>query len=157
MKSESEINLSRPSLCDPCSVAHQVPLSMGFSRQEYRSGLPIPPPRDLPNPGTEPRSPALLLPWATREALEFKIPVYKSLCLEYSHFSFWLSWWLSGKEPTCQCRWCRFNPWVRKIPGEGNGNPLQYSYLGNPMDRGVWWARVHGVEKSWTQLSDLKQ
>ena len=33
-------------------------------------------------------------------------------------------------------------------PGEGNGNPLQYSCLGNPMDRGAWWATVHGVEKS---------
>ena len=37
--------------------------------------------------------------------------------------------------------------------GEGNGNPLQYSYLGNPMDRGVWWATVHGVSKSWTRLN----
>ena len=46
------------------------------------------------------------------------------------------------------------NLWVGKIPGEGNGNPLQYSCLGNPMDRGVWWATVHGVSKSWTQLSD---
>ena len=34
-----------------------------------------------------------------------------------------------------------------------NGNPLQYSYLRNPMDRGTWWATVHGVTKSWTQLS----
>ena len=32
-------------------------------------------------------------------------------------------------------------------PGEGNGNPLQYSCLGNPMDRGAWWALVHGVAK----------
>ena len=32
-----------------------------------------------------------------------------------------------------------------KSPGEGNGNPLQYSCLGNPMDRGAWWATVHGV------------
>ena len=39
-------------------VAHQAPLSMGFSRQEYWSGLPYPPPGDLPNPGTEPMSPA---------------------------------------------------------------------------------------------------
>ena len=38
--------------------------------------------------------------------------------------------------------------------GEGNGNPLQYSCLENPMDRGVWWATVHGVAKSRTQLSD---
>ena len=38
--------------------------------------------------------------------------------------------------------------------GEGNGNLLQYSCLENPMDRGAWWATVHGVTKSWTQLSD---
>ena len=34
--------------------------------------------------------------------------------------------------------------------GEGNGTPLQYSCLENPMDRGAWWAAVHGVAKSWT-------
>ena len=38
--------------------------------------------------------------------------------------------------------------------GEGNGNPLQYSCLENPMDRGTWWATVHGDAKSWTRLSD---
>ena len=38
--------------------------------------------------------------------------------------------------------------------GEGNGNPLQYSCLGNPTVRGAWWATVHGVAKSWTGLSD---
>ena len=36
---------------------------------------------------------------------------------------------------------------------EGNGTPLQYSCLENPMDRGAWWAAVHGVTRSWTQLS----
>ena len=41
--------------------------------------------------------------------------------------------------------------------GEGNGNPLQYSCLENPMDRGAWWATVHGVAKSRTRLSDLIQ
>ena len=40
------------------------------------------------------------------------------------------------------------DPWVGKIPGEGNGNPLQYSCLENPMDRGAWWAIVHGVAES---------
>ena len=46
------------------------------------------------------------------------------------------------------------------IPGsgrstaEGNGNPLQYSFLENPMDSGTWWATVHGVAKSCAQLSD---
>ena len=39
--------------------------------------------------------------------------------------------------------------------GEGNGTPLQYSCLENPMDVGAWWAAVHGVAKSWTQLSDF--
>ena len=40
-------------------------------------------------------------------------------------------------------------------PGEGNGNPLQYSLLENPMDRGAWWATDHGVAKSWTRLKQL--
>ena len=38
---------------------------------------------------------------------------------------------------------------------EGNGTPLQYSCLENPMDGGVWWAAVHGVAESWTRLSDF--
>ena len=42
-----------------------------------------------------------------------------------------------------------------RFPGEGNGNPLQYSCLENPMGGGAWWAIVHGVAKSWTQLSDF--
>ena len=43
----------------PCTVAHQAPLSMGFSQQEYWSALPFPPPGDLPNRGIKPASPAL--------------------------------------------------------------------------------------------------
>ena len=39
------------------------------------------------------------------------------------------------------------------FPGEGNGTPLQYPYLENPMDEGAWWAAVHGVARSQTQLS----
>ena len=39
--------------------------------------------------------------------------------------------------------------------GEGNGTPLQYSCLKNHMDRGTWWAVVHGIAKSWTRLSDF--
>ena len=47
-------------------------------------------------------------------------------------------------------------PGSRRSPGEGNGNPLQYSCLENPMDRGAWWmATVHGVAKSRTRLSDF--
>ena len=48
---------SCPTLCDPWTAAHQVPLSMGFSRQEYWNGLPFPPLGDLPNPGIKPISP----------------------------------------------------------------------------------------------------
>ena len=43
-------------------------------------------------------------------------------------------------------------PDLGRSSGEGNGNPLQYSCLENLMDRGVWWATVHGVAKSWAQL-----
>ena len=46
-------------------------------------------------------------------------------------------------------------PGLGRSPGEGNGNPLQYSCLENPMDGGAWWATVHGVAKSRTQLSDF--
>ena len=41
------------------------------------------------------------------------------------------------------------------LDGEGNGTPLQYSCLENPMGGGAWWAAVHGVAKSWTRLSDF--
>ena len=50
---------SCPTLCTPWTVTHQAPLSKGFSRQEYWSGLPCPSPGNLPNPGIEPVSPAL--------------------------------------------------------------------------------------------------
>ena len=43
-------------------------------------------------------------------------------------------------------------PGLGRSPGEGNGNPIQYSCLGNPMNRGAWWAIVHGVAKSWKDL-----
>ena len=56
--SESEVSQSYPTLCNSVDcVAHQAPLPMGFFRQEYWSGLPFPSPRDLLDPGTEPRSP----------------------------------------------------------------------------------------------------
>ena len=63
--------------------------------------------------------------------------------------------WLSGKESACQYRRFKrhgFDPWVGKVPREGNGNSLQYSCLENPMDNGAWRATVHGVAKSWTWL-----
>ena len=59
-ESESEVAQLCPTLCDPVDyIANQAPPSMGFSRQEYWSGLPFPSPGDLPDPGIEPRSPTL--------------------------------------------------------------------------------------------------
>ena len=46
-------------------------------------------------------------------------------------------------------------PGLGRDPGEGNGNPAQYSCLENPMDRGAWWVTVHGVANSRTRLSDF--
>ena len=63
-----------------------------------------------------------------------------------------------GKEPTCQCRRekrCRFHPCIRKVPWRKARNPLQYSSLKNPMDRGSGWATVHRVAKSRTQIKQL--
>ena len=57
----------------PCTVAYQTPLSMGFPRQEYWSGLPFPSPGDFPNPEMEPRSPALLA-----DSLLFELPLEAS-------------------------------------------------------------------------------
>ena len=53
-----------------------------------------------------------------------------------------------GKESACNARDPGSIPGLGRSPGEGYGNPLQDSCLGNPMDRGVWWATVHGVAKS---------
>ena len=59
-----------------------------------------------------------------------------------------------GKESACNVGDLGLIPGLGRSPGEGTGNLLQYSCLENPMDRGAWRARVHGVIKSWTQLSD---
>ena len=65
---------------------------------------------------------------------------------------------LSSKEPTCQRRRLKrrgFHPWVGKIPWRRKGQPLQYSCLENPMERGAWRVAEHGVAKSWTRLKRL--
>ena len=65
----------------------------------------------------------------------------------------------SGKVPACQCRRLLRDmgstPGSGRSPGEGHGNPLQCSCLENPMDRGTWWATIHRVAKSQTQLKRL--
>ena len=59
---------------------------------------------------------------------------------------------VSGKEPTCQCREAGLIPGLGRSPGRGHGNPLQYSCLENPMDKGTRQAAVHRFAKSGTQL-----
>ena len=101
---------------------------MAFSRQEYWSGLPCSPPGDLPNLGMEPRSPALQADsWPSESPRKPENAGVGGLSL------------LQGIFPTQELN--------------RDGNPLQYSYLENPMDGGAWWATVHGVTKSRTWLS----
>ena len=75
------------------------------------------------------------------------------------HFS--TLWWKGFpassevKASACNAQELGSIPGLGRSPGQGNGNPLQYSCLENPMDRGAWWATLHGVAKSWTQLSDF--
>ena len=96
--------------------------------------------------------------WDTKEAsglAYFSLHIINTLAMHFLGFP----GCVCGKESACQCRKCKrlwFNPWIRKIPWSRkwrNGDPLQYSCLGNPMDRGAWQATVHGVSKSWTRLS----
>ena len=199
------------------TVAHQAPLCVGFSRQEYWSGLPCTPPGDLSNLGIKPTavmSSALaggFLPGAppvqfSRSVVSDSLwphesqhtrpsclsptpgvpsnscplsrwchPAILSSVVSFSSCSKSLpasgffpmsqlfTWGgqsigmgfpgdaIIGKEPACQCR--SKSHGSGRPPGEGNGNPLQYSCLGNPMDRGTWWATVHGVSKSQIGLS----
>ena len=59
-----------------------------------------------------------------------------------------------GKESACNIGDKSSIPGLGRSPEEGNGYPLQYSCLENSMDRGAWWAMVHGLAKSLTRLSD---
>ena len=72
------------------------------------------------------------------------------------YFFIWASLWLSSKESTCNIGDVGSVPGSGRSPGEGNGNPVQYSCLENPMDRGAWRGTVHGVAKSWIRQR-LKQ
>ena len=101
-------------LCSPMDSSPQAPLSTGFSRQEYWSGLPL------------------------------------------TNAMYMVTWWLNGKESAYNAGDTGdaiLIPGSGRSSGGGNGNPLQYSCLENPMSRKAWWATAHGVENSWTWLS----
>ena len=65
----------------------------------------------------------------------------------YTHTHQGLPWWFNDKESACNVGDTGSILGLERSPGEGNGNPFQYSCLENPMDRGPWWATVHGVIK----------
>ena len=96
-------------VCAP--IAHQAPQSMGFHRRKFWTGLPFPSPRDLPNPGINPRSPALQV-----DSLPGGFPGGSA-----------------GKESTCQnkrCKRCEFDPWVGKIPWRRKWQPTLVFFPG---------------------------
>ena len=64
---------------------------------------------------------------------------------------------LSGKESACQYKRHKFNPELGRSPKEENGNPLQYSCLGNPMDRGTWQTTVQGCKRVEHELATNQQ
>ena len=86
-------------LYSPGTVARQAPLSMGFSRQEYWSGLPCPPQRDLPHPGIKPRSPAL-----RANSLPFELPqeAHSTGNFAQCYVLAWMGGWL-GENGSCIC------------------------------------------------------
>ena len=149
-------------LVTPCAAALQAPPSVGFSRQEYWSGFPFPSPGHLPNPGIEPGSPALQagsLPseppgkYLHRKLLQINNKIIKQLqkCTFLSKNKDVTLFPQVVKNSPANARDTRdmgSNPGSGGCPGEGNGHPLQYSCLGNPMDRGAWLSTVHGVLKS---------
>ena len=135
----------------PWTVAYQASSFMGFYRQEYWSALPFPSPGDLPDPGISRIAGRCFNLWATREALAsyylFKIDSKSRNCLSKGRHVFGFTWRLSGKESSCQIGDTGLIPGLEISPRKGNGYPLQYSCLGNPIDREAWQATVHGVAK----------
>ena len=72
----------------------------------------------------------------------------------YIWLPIWLPWWLRRSSSACNVGDSGLIPELGRAPGEGNSDPLQYSCLENPMDRGTWQAIVHEVTKSQMQLNN---
>ena len=148
-------------------ACRQAPLSMGFSRQEYWSGLLCPPPGDLPDPGIEPTSPvwqADSLPLSHQGSWKWRYNTPKHMeCSESS---------ANGGNCSCEqasqavqgvknlpanagdARGVGSVPALGRSPGEGNGNPLQYFLSGEFHEQRSLVGYSHGVTKSRTRLSD---
>ena len=112
-----------------CIIQHdQGKLFLLFSRQVVSNSLQphgpqhIRPPCPSPSPGVKENN------------------IHGLICLG-------LPWWLSGKESPWEAGVLGSIPGSGRSPGEGNGNPLEYSWLENPMDRGAWRATLHGLQR----------
>ena len=147
-------------LITPCTVAHQAPLSLEFSRQEHWSRLPFSSPVDPPDPGIEPRSPVSSalqvdsLPATPSGKPNYMFEIFG--CIDKAVLTENFLSKLTITLLPCRLRqvnslstvWeTKVQSLVGKIPGEGDGHPLQYSCLEHPMDREVWWATARGVIK----------
>ena len=158
VKCESEVTQSCPTLCDPmdCSLpgssVHGIFqkrvlewVAIAFSKKKKKSDT-----CSLFPPFGDPW-PSFLL--ASQHAFLSSIhPFLGSSILKNEDFP-------DGavvKNPSAmqETQRYRFSFWVRKIPEVGNGSTIQYSCLGNPTDRGAWWATDHQIAKNWTRLND---
>ena len=125
---------SCPTLCDPKDpVAHQAPLSMGFSRQDYWSGLPFPSPGNLPNPGIEPWSPTLQVDSLPSEPLGKPhltlITSHKPHLQRPPHwgqsFNIWISWRQSTVVSKSGNHWCSvISEGPQILPASSTTEPL---------------------------------
>ena len=136
-----------PTIYDDCSD-----LFWQFWRRKWQ-----PTPVFLPGKFHRQRSLAGCSPWGHKESDMTECIVFWQHCFSPGIFLRCLLGFPGGsddKASACNAGDPGSIPGLGRSPGEGNGNPLQYSYLGNPMDRGAWRAAVHGVTKSRTWLSE---
>ena len=126
----------------PWTAAHQAPLSMGFSRKEYWSGVPLP---SLKREFYI----TFLLQSPTGEGNGTPL---QCSCLE-NHMDRGAWWAAAQRVPQSWTRLKRLS--MHACIGEGNGSPLQCSCLENPRDGVAWWAAVYGVAQSQTRLKRL--
>ena len=117
------------------NVACQPPLSMGFVRPEYWSGLPFPSMGDIPDPGIKPVSPVLAGRFFTTEP-PGRLPLTSLQVLNKDQLGF--PGWLRGKESACNAGDMDSILGSGRCLGGGHGHPLQYSCWENPMDRGIF-------------------
>ena len=130
----------------PRTVVCQAPLSMGLPRQEFWSRLPFPSPGDLPDPGMEPMS------------LKSAVSAGRFFTTSTASSSVSPSGFPGGsvvKNLPVNAGDLDSIPGLGRSPGEGNGNQLQNSCLGSPMDRGAWQTTVLGVARSPIRLSNF--